>query len=53
MQYVYYAKPKRNIRRLTSEPQSLDDFYDMLATRWAKRAERDMKRQHKKLGMVR
>lgn len=53
MRYAYYAKPKRNTRKFISKPESLDDFYDILASRWAKRVETDIKRQQKNLGMVR
>jgi len=52
MQYVYNAKPRRNIKRLTYEQKSLDDLYDLLASRWAIQAEKAMKRQRKRFRMA-
>lgn len=52
MAYLYSAKPTKNIRKFTKRSQSLDDFYDVLASRWATRAEKEIKKQRKKFRMA-
>lgn len=49
MAYLYNAKPTKNIIRFTKKTQSLDDLYDVLASRWAERVEARMKKQRLKI----